>query len=125
MRVDRLQKLIAFLKELDPKSFDFGIVHAEFTCGTVGCAMGWTPVVFDEVQWPKGEHFDLRYNGEDYDYDVFAKKFFELEGRDGVNLFTPHCQQELNPPLTELDTSATPIQVAEMLETYIKLKEEK
>lgn len=51
-----LLKLIDFLKVLDESSFDFSKIavanEPEPHCGSVCCAMGWTPRVFpDLIEW--------------------------------------------------------------------------
>lgn len=50
MRTDRLRQLAAFLLTLRDEQFDFAAVRYEKPeCGTVGCAMGWTPTVFPDL----------------------------------------------------------------------------
>ena len=46
----RLRKLIAFLRTLDSDHFDFEILrHESNQCGTIACAIGWTPTVFPSL----------------------------------------------------------------------------
>ena len=47
MRTDRLRQLADFLDTLKPDQFDFDRVRSP--CGTVCCAIGWTPTVFPEL----------------------------------------------------------------------------
>ncbi len=52
----RLRTLAKFVRELPPEKFNFGLVVSEYdkisACGSICCAMGWTPAVFpDQISW--------------------------------------------------------------------------
>jgi hypothetical protein len=57
MKTGRLYKLAKFLDNLPEENFDFGVVidimgdptKDIHSCGTVGCAIGWTPRVFPKL----------------------------------------------------------------------------
>lgn len=125
MNTQRLLKLASFLRKLPPERFDFGVVvKHETSCGTVGCAMGWTPAVFpDLVEWTKDEEawpLTLTKTGKPTDYDTLASEIFEIGEDDAFSLFTPFNQGCIG--LTRLPSDATPSQVADLIEEYIKLK---
>ncbi len=47
---DRLNKLANYIEKLPKKNFDFGVFSAEkHGCGTVGCAIGYMPLVFPKL----------------------------------------------------------------------------
>lgn len=125
MNTQRLQKLADFLRKLPPERFHFGkVVIHETSCGTIGCAMGWTPAVFPElVEWSKGKGtYPLTYcpNGGPVDYDDLASTIFDIDRDDAFCLFTPEHQNELD--MDDLPVNATPSQVADLIEEYIRLK---
>lgn len=121
----RLKKLIAFLRELPRRKFDFTQEVSKtksngHTCATVACAIGWTPVVFpryvkwkfsdDEYHWFSG--FMLR--GELADYFDVAYELFGVPYMHDI--FYPGNQR--NAGVRECGYNATPKQVAKMLEEY-------
>lgn len=63
IRYDRLEQLATFLYRLDDKAFCFASIceahnATEPECGTVACAIGWTPRVFpDLVGWVQVQDF--------------------------------------------------------------------
>lgn len=123
----RLKKLIAFLRELPRRKFDFTQEVSEtktngHTCATVACAIGWTPVVFprcvkwkfsdDKYRWFMG--FELR--GETASYFGVAEDLFGVPHEH--NIFFPG--EQLQAGVRECGDYATPKQVARMLEEYRK-----
>lgn len=129
MNTERLLKLASFLRKLPPERFDFGkiVQHETPRCGTIGCAIGWTPAVFpDLVEWTKDwSEVSWTYpltliSGCDADYDEVAQELFEMGEDDALNLFTPRKQSRIG--LDNLDHDATPSQVADLIEEYIRLK---
>ncbi len=54
-RYGRLLKLASFLEKLPKKKFDFNhcvLKRNQKGCGTVCCAIGWTPAIFPKlIQW--------------------------------------------------------------------------
>jgi len=160
MNKKRLLKLADFLEELPRKLFDFGtIAHAEKgltpkqalkagpKCGTVGCAMGWAPVVFPRLlKYTKVNevHPDEIWNTEDlkqlyielrdpsliksaYDrnsYTIIASIVFDISQDEALALFTPDIHDWNVPALNEtLPENATPKQVAKRIRRYVKDKE--
>lgn len=45
----RFLRLADYLQRLPARKFNFSIFAQQKTCGTVGCAMGWTPAVFPSL----------------------------------------------------------------------------
>lgn len=81
---ERLEKLVNFLEELPEEQFYFGLVIQKWnearTCGTVGCALGWTPKLFpDLVGWDQSTYSGLTIcddkapNVENVVYHLFGK----------------------------------------------------
>lgn len=125
MNTQRLLQLAAFLRKLPPERFDFGkVVEHATPCGTIGCAMGWTPAVFPElVEWTKEEEtwpLTLVETGQPTDYDALASVIFEIDEDDAFSLFTPLNQLHLG--LKRIESDATPSQVADLIEQYVELK---
>lgn len=118
VRIDRLEKMIKFLEELPPKKFDFGTVvrsRDENDCGTVCCAMGWTPEIF------KGELLIGWDEIQNYNYDAWAKKIFGMSEMIADSLFCPNAQEEVHPDLRILSRDASPKSVAAMLTKFVHL----
>lgn len=124
----RLRKLIAFLRQLPRKRFDFTEVRIAENCGTIGCAIGWTPEVLpDLVQLDAGGEPRLlkpsksRFSG----FMGISEEITGLPPDIASDLFTPDCQSGVDSRLSDLPGSATPKQVAAMLEKFIALQEAK
>lgn len=137
--VKRLRKLIAFLRALPRKNFNFRriVTRAKangHVCGTVCCAVGWMPAVFprfakwnDEVLRQKawdssqGLEFDVPFglNRDCYNPWVAAVAyFFGIDNSVACNLFSPGWQESEG--VTKLGETATPKQVAAMLEEFLE-----
>ena len=121
----RLTKLIDFLKQLPEEKFDFNrVIHK---CGTVACAIGWTPSVFPDLVTTIRIHGDIRLqlkSGDPEDWQLYpevAEELFNINEYVAADLFSPQWQHRLHPDLTELDFEATPKEVAQMLEKFIDL----
>lgn len=128
----RMLKLAAFLRELPRKQFKFSeIVKKGPKCGTVGCAMGWTPVLFPHLVKAELEEdledgtkrFDVKTKNS-YGYTNVAREIFDIQDEGDLvfddeggayELFTPgHTVCGIY-----LDYRATPKQVARRLEKYV------
>lgn len=95
----RLLQLADFLLALPAEKFNFNIVSNG--CGSVGCAMGWTPVVFP--------HLDIITNNYEYNrrdismpthntiyvqgYRNVAQNIFNITHQDVYGLFVPDCDR--------------------------------
>jgi len=164
MNKKRLLKLADFLDELPRKLFDFGTVatvgeegltpaqalKAGPKCGTVGCAMGWAPVVFPRILkyakvnevYPNETWYDedlkqlyialrdesgLDPGTESYrknDYSLIASKVFDIPESEAQALFTPgDTDWEIPALMNELPETATPKQVAKRIRRYVKQTE--
>jgi hypothetical protein len=128
MNVERLRKLEAFLRELKLEQFDFVNVVSQWDsddCGTVCCAMGWTPEVFPElVKW--GEVTSIINITDDPDaeednYKLLAMTIFKISYIHATGLFTPGYQDLLGPNFKPLEGEATPWEVADLINQYIEV----
>lgn len=131
IHIKRLRKLIAFLQKLPPKHFDFWEVRRDRECGTVGCAIGWAPNVFPRkiCAIRRGNEFTIALKGTqinswDVSFQEVAQWLTGLSGGFSQNLFMPGSQNLVHRKLPVLGGSATPKQVARMLEKFIKLQTE-
>jgi hypothetical protein len=124
----RLRKLIGFLRELPPEKFNFRNVLTErdHGCATVACAIGWLPAVFPKsLRW---QAFSVKLRGNHqvnlaHSSFLVAAEFLQLPGETAFALFAPHFQKDVHHSLPACCGSATAIQVADMLEQFIRLTE--
>lgn len=132
IHVKRLKKLIAFLRKLPRKRFNFAIIRNEPPkCGAVGCAIGYMPNVFPRVfrsfaipsydvqLWTHGVGFR---GASEPNFVSVAEWVSGLERFTASALFEPRNQGKVDARLPHLSKSATPKQVAAMLEKFIKLQ---
>lgn len=107
----RLMKLSNFLATLPPEKFNYRSVSN--SCGTVACAMGWTPVVFPKLitfkylKSQRGEWTGILFR---------AAKMFNITRQEAQYLFNPW---ERSNPLTG---GATPYQVAKHIAKFVEAK---
>ena len=134
MNKERLLKLAEFLDELSPEKFDFCYVittwdHA-IQCGSVCCAMGWTPRVFpDLVQWQRCPEswgtdenvWTISYRGI-IGYANVAEEIFEISLAESDQLFSPTNRLPWLP--SGVPDNATPSEVADSIRRFIAWKEE-
>lgn len=140
MNVQRLLKLADFLEKLPRKKFDFRTVitgpkppRKELDCGSVACAMGWTPAVFPRLveayvfsdEDPENIEMDVRLKADKEcdDYCTVAEELFGLDEKSATGLFTPGHQDYINEPT--LYGTATPKQVAALIRRYVKKNSKK
>lgn len=138
----RFRKLINFLKTLPEEKFSFNRVISRSekkkgaVCGTVCCAMGWTPALFPKiVKWGYELGSDLAYvNPKGKPSDFYPSLAFYLFGIPRVHallLFTPNDEIETSdrkeankenfPKGIRLNNrKATPKSVARTLEKYLE-----
>ena len=135
----RLHKLANFLDKLPNSHFRFDAICYIFPksqtnkCGTVGCAMGWTPTVFPKligVQKSYHDHdheltsFFMRTGNvnrdkkQDLEYDEAAVKLFGIPGEHARAVFAPGSAGPQGGP--ELSGGAHPSSVAKRLRAYAK-----
>lgn len=115
MRVDRLRRLIEFVRALPEEKFFFGSFANEFDdenkCGAVCCAAGWLPKLDPSAwEWSSGEMPQLRKSLMD-DVDVDLGAYFEIE---------PDVVDTLFYPTLLLDVDATPAEWADHAERIVK-----
>ena len=113
----RLQKLADFLKTLHHKKFNFAYIIND--CGTVGCAWGWTPVVFPKhLKWYNNSVVfkDNKLNTNFWFHEE-AAYFFGITAEEALGLFSPNLQHKINLP--NCDFNATPKQVAKNIQTFL------
>lgn len=103
MKKDKLLKLAAFLDTLEEDKFDLAQVaisdDEDPMCGSVCCAVGWTPKIFpEEVRWAMPNHYEgldlaCRNEGGDWvvkEYREVAVQLFEITEAEAHSLFTPY-----------------------------------
>lgn len=143
MRSDRLSQLADFLAVLSPDKFDFNNVlvcttRGTIGCGTVGCAMGWTPTVFPalvKICDPRDYTGSVRYldieatellaeefgcfddTGRIFGYTAVAAALFDMDAERAHALFTPRCPSPADDSVLRI--SATPKMVADRLRTFV------
>jgi len=144
MKAEKLLKLADFLDKLDDDKFWFGTVvnmwerKEKNTCGTVCCAMGWTPQVFpDEVGWraPKnlGNQYDdalyLKNTSDDItNYDTIARKIFGISYDEVDFLFSPGDQEDflekhgIETDIEDFTSSTSREQVANNIRYFVENK---
>lgn len=143
MKVTPLQKknrarIVEFLRTRVPeKRFDVGVLHLgepkeklpnlkNAECGTVGCAMGWTPECFpSQVAFVKTgpEFFNLRSkrNPDKNGWMPVAEELFGTDQETAYQLF--NWDLFSSEPFVSghaCGRKATPTQVADRLEAYFK-----
>lgn len=129
MNVRRLRKMEAFLRKLPEAQFDFNDVVSEHDgkCGTVCCAIGWTPKVFPRmVKWVRtpysGVQTKLVGARELWSYfEDIAMKLFELDFRDAEDLFSPGLNRKW--ASGTLTGDCTPEEVADSIDQFIAWKQ--
>lgn len=93
-------------------------------CGTICCAVGWFPAIFDEVEWqaPGTQYYQLRIkNGIGMGYEDIASRILGTSKGIARGLFMPDYQTKAHPELPLCGTEATPDEVADMLSQFIEL----
>ncbi len=136
--MERLLKLAAFLETLDPEKFKFSrfVEHhwkgdPLLSCGTVACALGWTPTVFPEVTMSQGPTWkqykvpDFEVEGiEIKDFSGFRTegqaalaKFFGLTASEYDHLFLPNCSLGRR---SGLRSNVSPETVAANIRSFVK-----
>lgn len=137
----RLLKLATFLTQLPPQKFDFGQIAYENEkpmlqalkarkerCGTVACAIGWSPAVFPRlVKWAKlynGDHAlcVVERTSTDTLGDSFstAERLFALTFDESRYLFAPYRQREVDGNAKNLTDSATAKEVARHIRRFVR-----
>lgn len=134
IHIKRLRKLIAFLRKLPRKRFNFAIIRNEAPkCGAVGCAIGYTPNVFPSIfrSFALLDHGYQRTHGVGFrgktepDFTGVAMWVSGLPYDTAAFLFEPYRQDKVDGRLPLIPGDATPKQVARMLEKFIELQTEK
>lgn len=129
IRFDKLQKLADFLDQLRHDEFNFGEVVAKFDidgCGTVCCAIGWTPILFpDEVEWDECANSVSMIGVRGGDgYVMAAEKLFNMPRQDARGLFSPNEQHLIHGwgDFPNCHDKSTPEEVAAAIRHYIKIR---
>lgn len=122
-------RLLQFLRyECHPEQFVFGEVAKHNECGTVGCAIGWTPKLFpNQVCWsfrkdqPEVCFVDKPATEDEwYDYKDIGAALFGLRVDVSYEAFTPDLFAG-DTAFPEAGQLATPQQVADRLEYVFAL----
>lgn len=100
----RMHKLADFLDTLNDVQFDFNFIAEKhdkskvITCGTVGCAIGFTPHVFprlvkyieyESFSSPTGLRVESKKTGES-EYEEVGAELFGISMEESDDLFTPY-----------------------------------
>lgn len=121
-QVGRFRQLIAHLRTMPPESFEFHEVYRESHrgCGSVGCAVGQSVVLWPELVSVKSEDCGTRLvvNGVNLHYWRAGAQLFGIDPDDSYRLFTPQEQPDEIPKCYD---EASAIEVAEMLASYLEL----
>lgn len=118
MNADNLEKLAAFLDELPERKFYFGYLISVWNnkgCGTVCCAIGWTPAVFPElVEW---KECTVSWRGcEKADLADISEELFGIDDCEYRFLFEPSSFK------CPLNMDATAKEVAAHIRSFIASK---
>lgn len=115
MNKKRLLKLAAFLRKLPAEKFNINDVVTRWdnNCGSICCAMGWTPKVFPKlIQWTPNGPYKLKLcrEAEGEHFDEVAVKLFKISFFQVSCLFGPGYY----------DGNVTPCMVAERIDNLWK-----
>lgn len=122
INLERLDKLIKFLEELPEEKFDFSTVIDG--CGTVCCAIGWTPKLFPDLveYYQPGIEPDVILRSKTaepkHGYEKVASIIFGMCEILARRLFTPNCQCYIHFDLPVMGNNASPKKVANMLKIF-------
>ena len=127
MNAKRLLDLARFLDELPRAEFDFADVVTEQDggCGSVCCAVGWTPRVFPElVEWCQRGDYDLdvtmrNTKWPENGYILVGSCLFDITRDEATALFTPGYRRPWAGGAGPLHSTATPKQVAASIREFV------
>lgn len=130
IRYGRLLRLAAFLDKLKPRKFDFcTVIRGRPRCGTVGCAMGWTPKIWPKlVEWDKNEFGELTgikfCDSKKYkDTETIIHELFCIDYDDINYLFFPNSDHPAYWQSGQgCGKDATAKEVAESIRQFVKYK---
>ena len=123
---NRLLKLATFLDTLPRAQFDFATVFEKRECGTVGCAMGWTPAVFPRLvkykDWGYGNS-DVRTKRR-LGFGAVAQEIFGLTTPEAMGLFVSEYNMVVGEKMVndKLGDNAWPTSVARRIRRFITRK---
>lgn len=128
MNTSRLLKLADYLDVLPEKQFDFSRVSdstgedesKDYSCGSVGCAVGHTPYIWPELVKFNGLNLSLLNNSYEetfVNYLNVAMFLFDLDLDDSMFLFSPPGKKEGD---GRLSSNATPKQVSDRIRQFIE-----
>lgn len=123
IRFDRLNKLADYLEVLPPEKFDFGKIIKGGVNDKCGCSLFHCPVIFNEWQYKNDLPALIGSDGFPF---IDAHKFFGLSGfGQGNHLFMGLQQNPIKYGGEHLQWSATPLQVANNIRSFISKMKEK
>ena len=138
MNKERLLKLADFLLTVPKAKFDFNVLAkqakngkpmkeafeaGEERCGTIGCALGWSPIPFPkELFWKPERYYEVdtlsltvcytNSQGRTYSGFEMAEQFFDLTENEACFLFNPYA--------SPLDISATAEEVSRQIREFVE-----
>jgi len=126
IRSGRLLRLAAYLDKIPPRKFDFSSVWRPTECGSVGCAIGYTPKVFPNLikrkrcdTYQNRIYYHICIDNEVIDFVTAGMKLFNLSSSESECLFSSF--QTVMPWNTKIVTEdATPKEVAESIRNFVK-----
>lgn len=133
IKYGKLLRLAKFLDTLKDEEFEFSDIVSKFDnknhCGSVCCAVGWTPKLFPkEIEWAKNANlcnFPLKMEGQGVTYRFAAQQLFGISHEDATRLFSPNNWLELGwqkllPKNLDLGEFATARAVATNIRMFVK-----
>jgi len=123
----KMTKLIDFLITMPRKDFNFEVVVSKQNnkgCGTVCCAIGWTPIIFPkEAKWSAvarfKDHANSAVNGKYY--ALVASDIFGMSDHLADHLFAPDSQEAVHRSLPNAGDKVTPKKFAKVLKKFMEL----
>ena len=117
----KLLKMLAFLAELPEEKWFFGDVidQEEDGCGTVCCAIGWSPLIFpEEAKWTIGK---FGGNVNDEGYDETGSHIYGMSELVAEHLFSPGTRRHIHTELPALRPSCTVEEFTAHIAQFIEL----
>lgn len=118
----RLEKLAVLLDELPSSKWNFSLLVSEMNythnCGSVCCAIGWTPKLFPRmVEWYRGDGVRIK-NGDAGLFSV-SNHLFGMSHSQSLGLFVPKDNWDWNPDECKLPRNSSAKRVAKEIRKFL------